>query len=176
MKSKHSSGVHQLQPITALLSSTHNPWGSDGGAENCIDGITLTNSANGGLCHSQIEAAPWLALDFGEGAKVSIERVLLYNREDSAAARTKNVEVRLSNELPTSSSSMYSGGFFLGTFQGPAVPSQIVEIKAETWSTWPGHGRYLIVQMNHMNPMNNNDHLNLVEVVAFGVHLYEGKI
>ena len=115
-------------------------------------------------------------LDFGEGAKVSIERVLLYNREDSAAARTKNVEVRLSNELPTSSSSMYSGGFLLGTFQGPAVPSQIVEIKAETWSTWPGHGRYLIVQINHMNPMNNNDYLNLVEAVAFGVHIYEGKI
>ena len=104
---------------------------------------------------------------------MSIERVLLYNREDSAAARTKNVEVRLSNELPTSSSSMYSGGFLLGTFQGPAVPSQIVEIKAETWSTWPGHGRYLIVQMNHIN---NNDYLNLVEAVPFGVHLYEGKI
>ena len=174
MKSKHSSGVHQLQPITALLSTTYNPLAGGGGADKCIDGIT--NSADGNLCHSQIEAAPWLVLDFGEGAKVSIERVLLYNREDSAAARTKNVEVRLSNELPTSSSSMYSGGFLLGTFQGPAVPSEIVEIKAETWSTWPGHGRYLIVQLNHMNPMNNNDYLNLVEAVAFGVRLYEGKI
>ena len=169
MNSNHSSGVHQLQPITALLSSTHNPLAGGGGADKCIDGIT--NSADGNLCHSQIEAAPWLVLDFGEGAKVSIERVLLYNREDSAAARTKNVEVRLSNELPTSSATMYSGGFLLGTFQGPAVPSQIVEIK-----TGLGHGRYLIVQINHMNPMNNNDHLNLVEVVAFGVHLYEGKI
>ena len=169
MKSKHSSGVHQLKPITALLSTTYNPLAGGGGADKCIDGIT--NSADGNLCHSQIEAAPWLVLDFGEGAKVSIERVLLYNREDSAAARTKNVEVRLSNELPTSSSSMYSGGFLLGTFQGPAVPSQIVEIK-----TALGHGRYLIVQINHMNPMNNNDYLNLVEAVAFGVHIYEGKI
>ena len=84
----HSPGISQLQPISAQMSSTN----SDRvGADKCIDGITDGTSA---VCHSFVEPAPWLALDFGDGTSVAVEKVVLYNRGDSKAARTRQVEVR----------------------------------------------------------------------------------
>ena len=156
----HSPGISQLQPISAQLSSTN----SDRvGADKCIDGIT-----DGTICHSIREKAPWLALDFGDGASVAVEKVVLYNRGDSKAARTRQVEVRLAEEMPTSSATMFNGGALLGTFPGPAVSGQQVDIKSgSNWATQSG--RYVVVQMI------NNDILNLLEVVAYGIRLFKGK-
>ena len=158
----HSPGIGQLQPISAQLSST---LSTDVGADKCIDGITDGTSA---VCQSNMEPSPWLALDFGDGASVAVEKVVLYNRGDFNAARTRQVEIRLAEELPISSTTMFTGGALLGNFPGPAASGQQVDIKSgSNWATQ--YGRYVVVQMN------NNDVLNLAEVVTYGIRLFKGK-
>ena len=111
------------------------------------------------LCQTdQNENAPWLALKFPEPVKVA--RVDIYNRGDSLsnAQRLKNVEVRLTDELPPSGDQMYTGGQLLGTFAGPGTNGQIVKVEGTART-----GRYVLIQMN------NRGSLNLHEVEAFGV-------
>ena len=96
------------------MSSSYN---ADTGPEKCIDGIT---DADAEMCHSRLETAPWVALDFGYGSKVSVEKVVLYNRGNYNAGRTRNVEVWLSESLPTSGTTLFTGGVLLGTYPGPA--------------------------------------------------------
>ena len=144
------------------MSSTYH---EGNGPDKCIDGITDgPDSHPGDLCHTNNEQAPWLALDFGEDLRVSVDNVLLYNRvnRNDIAGRTRNVEIRLSEELPTSASSMFTGGSLLGTFAGPGTSGQMILI--ESGANWPTkYGRYVIVQMD-----NGNDPLNLKEVTVFG--------
>ena len=44
-------------------------------ATNCIDGDT-----GGALCHTDNEATPWIAIDYG--TRVMVERVEIFNRAD----------------------------------------------------------------------------------------------
>ena len=147
------------------MSSTYH---EGNGPDKCIDGITDgPDSHPGDLCHTSLEPTPWLALAFGNNSRVSVETVLLYNRMDSSAngARAKNVEIRISDELPTSGTTMFPGGHLLGTFAGPGTSGQQIEIKSgPAWRT--KIGRYLIVQMDNGQGVP----LNLKEVAAFGVH------
>ena len=149
-----------MLPKSAQLSTTYKEK-FDG--NKCIDGIP-TRTRTGSLCHSKRELAPWLALDYGKDARVSVEKVVLFNRADGSGHRTKNVEVRLANELPTSGKKMFTGGELLGTFKGPGTMGQQIEIKSG-----PGwekkSGRYLVIQMNHTG---KSEYLNLQEVFAFG--------
>ena len=144
------------------MSSTYH---EGNGPDKCIDGITDgPDSHPGDLCHTNHEQAPWLALDFGEELRVSVDKVFLYNRIDSTdkGFRARNIEIRLSDELPTSASSMFTGGDLLGTFAGPGTSGQMILI--ESGANWPTkYGRYVIVQMD-----NGNDPLNLKEVTVFG--------
>ena len=157
-----------LRPVSALMSSVHHTEGP----EKCIDGITDGPDGHpGDLCHTNPgEQFPWFAMDFGKDFRVSAEKVLLYNRVNSSsdATRTRNVEIRLSDELPTSTTTIFAGGALLGTFAGPGTSGQVIEIEsAPGWSMKTG--RYLIVQMD-----NDNEPLNLKEVAAFGVD-HQGK-
>ena len=98
-------------------------------ASKCIDGDTSTAYNN--MCHTKgqsHETRPWLAIDYDS---VTVERVKIFNRDDCCGDRTRNVEVRVSNELPTSISQMFSGGSLLGTFPGPATNGQNFEISGE---------------------------------------------
>ena len=149
-----------MLPVAATLSTTHKQFR----AKNCIDGVTKGNIKN--LCHSKRERAPWLALDFGKETKVSVEKVVLFNREDyyrgrATWTRTKNVQIRLSNDFPL----WFKDGKLLGTFKGPATRGQKVEIQSTIgWEKM--FGRYLIIQINFGNWPN---YLNLKEVFAVGV-------
>ena len=99
-------------------------------AAKCIDGDKTTKTVDN-LCHSnrdENERAPWLALDFGDSDS-SVERVDIFNRADCCGPRLKNVEVRVSDELPTTSSQMFSGGSLLGKFDGPGDNGQHVIIE-----------------------------------------------
>ena len=160
-----------MLPKSAQLSTTYKEK-FDG--NKCIDGIP-TRTRTGSLCHSKKELAPWLALDYGKDARVSVEKVVLFNRADGSEHRTKNVEVRLANELPASGMKMFTGGELLGTFKGPGTRGQQIEIKSG-----PGwekkSGRYLVIQMNHKG---KPEYLNLQEVFAVGfsnVGPEEGKV
>ena len=141
-------------------------------AKKCIDGITtgtgstgiITWANSGSLCHSKKELAPWLALDYGKDARVSVEKVVLFNRADGSWHRTRNVEVRLTNELPTSGKNVFTGGELLGTFKGPGTKGQQIEI--ESGPGWEKKsGRYIVIQMNYKG---KSDYLNLQEVFAVG--------
>ena len=135
-------------------------------ADKCIDGITDgpdSIDSQGDLCHTRHEKAPWFALDYGDGVKVSVEKVVIVNRGGDNS-RTKNVEIRLSDELPTSGGSMFTGGELLGTFAGPGSAGQLIEI--ESGPGWAEkYGRYVILQLN-LAP--GSGPINLKEVTAFG--------
>ena len=149
-----------MVPAAAIMSSVHPERDGD----KCVNGNT--NDA----CVTAKEQVPWLAVNFGAENVVSIGRVELLNRHESCCyKRTKNIEVRLANELPESTKEMFTGGELLGTFKGPASKNQSVEIySAQGWEQKKGH--FLIIQMN-MGA--GKDHLNLKEVVAYGVaHSY----
>ena len=126
------------------------------------------------MCHSKKETAPWLALDYGKGTKVSVEKVLLFNRRDGGYERTRNVQIRISDNLPNNGKTMFSGGKALGTFKGPATRGQTVEIHSGPgWEKKTG--RYLIIQMD----MEKAHILNLIEAYAFGISheaLSKGKV
>ena len=117
------------------------------------------------MCHTQCsDKAPWIALEFS--GTVEVARVDIYNRGDNneVAARTKNLEVRLTDELPASKDKMYYKGELLGTYPGQGTKGQIIKIQGPAKT-----GRYVLVQMN------NQDCLNLHEVEAFGTVVSPGN-
>jgi len=130
-------------------------------AAKCIDGDTESPShapPAWNMCHTNGgERSPWLAIDYG--SSVTVRRVEIFNREDCCGDRTKNVDVHVSNELPTSANQMFSGGSLLGHFAGPASNGEHIIISGEALS-----GRYVIVQMD----ISESDSLHFREVMAFG--------
>ena len=126
----------------------------DNVAGRCINGGVTGGYSS--TCHSNADAAPWLALDLGD--KASVERVVIYNRDDSHAERFKNAKVWVADQLPDSGSQMFSGGQLLGSFEGPAKTSEVVTL---TSSSGLG-GRFVIVQQDGYG------YLNLMEVTVWG--------
>ena len=173
-----------LQPVAAKLSSNHPTV--DFEAANCIDGNTEgpdfvveindypeLPDIRGQICQTKNEPAPWIAVDYG--TTVTVQRVEIFNRRDCCGERTQNVDVRISDEIPTSGSQIFSGGTFLGHFAGPATNGQHIiisgqnlllkERKEKILTNIPGQalsGRYVVVQMNN----GENTPLNLKEVKA----------
>ena len=98
-------------PVDAYMSSAR--AGTE--AVNCIDGNKTALST---MCHNSCsEKAPWIALQFY--GTVAVSRVDIYNIGNHLASRTRNVEIRLTDELPASADQMYADGQLFGTFQGP---------------------------------------------------------
>ena len=123
--------VVELEPVTATLSSISSTYGELAGA-NCIDGNTAPVSTMplGGICHTENgEAKPWIAIDYG--TRVIVERVEIFNRGDCCGDRTRNVDVRISDELPTSGDQMFSGGTLLGHFAGPGTNGQHIIVSGQ---------------------------------------------
>ena len=140
-------------------------------AELCINGKDNgpdQGKKNPDMCHSKQDPVPWIALDFGEEMQVSVGKVVIVNRINCCHDRTKNLEVRLTNELPADGKSLFTGGQLLGTFDGPGTAGQKIEIEAEEgWEQ--AIGRYLLVQMDHTESKEGKGSwLNLKEVTAFG--------
>ena len=93
---------------------------------------------------------------------MSVGKTVIVNRKTCCGERAKNIEVRLSNELPADGESMYEGGLLLGKFEGPGTTGGTIEIESEEgWEQLVG--RYLIVQMD-----SGKDPLHFNEVTAFG--------
>ena len=124
--------------MTATQSSTLEGYGDANQYEagNCIDGDTAGIDIYGqlSLCHTNDhtgndDATPWIAVDYG--TRVVVERVELFNRADRFGDRTRNVDVRISDELPTSGDQMFSGGTLLGHFAGPGTDGQHIIISGQ---------------------------------------------
>ena len=161
----------QLTPSAASMSSTC-CTDIKYKAEKCIngkDGEKQLKKAE--FCSTQDnsqgkkgDAAPWLALDFGEESRVSVGKVVLANRGDCCGKRTAKVEIRLTDELPADGASMFEAGQLLGKYEGPGKNGEKIEIESE--EGWEGFvGRYLLIQMDKTD---KPDSLNLAEVTAFG--------
>ena len=122
-----------LQPVTATQSSTlHGRPGYS--ASKCIDGDTTGpdsgfDDRGDDMCHTNDEPAPWFALDFGK--TVLVNRVEIFNRANCCGYRTKNVDVRISDEVPASGSQMFSGCSLFGHFPGPATEGEHIIISGE---------------------------------------------
>ena len=114
-----------LHPVKAFQSST---LGDRYVPAKCIDGETDIPD-DGGVCHTHHEPAPWIAIDYG--TTVNVQRVELFNRVACCGDRTKDVNVRISDELPTSGSQMFSGGTLLGHFAGPGINRQQITISGQ---------------------------------------------
>ena len=128
----------ELEPVSATQSSTlwtnqptptnPNPNQLLYGAANCIDGVIKPVKRS--ICHTSNTATPWIAIDYG--TSVTVQRVEIFNRHDCCGSRTQNVDVRISNELPTSGIQMFSGGTLLGHFAGPGTNGQHIIISGQT--------------------------------------------
>ena len=68
------------------------------------------------------DRSPWIAINFG--TKVTVIRVEIFIPDNCCGAQTRNVYVRVSNDLPTSGNEMFFGGSLLGSFRGPAANGQ----------------------------------------------------
>ena len=115
--------------MTATLSSTYTDSYGHYAAGNCIDGDTETMHGHHGaiaICATTNEPTPWIAIDYG--TRVIVERVEIFNRINGHGAGTRNVDVRISDELPTSGSQMFSGGTLLGHFAGPGTSGQHIVV------------------------------------------------
>ena len=110
--------------MTATQSSTYQNDAQQFGAGNCIDGVQGSDNGPDGqwvLCHTDPEDVPWIALDFG--SPVTVHRVELF-KSALGADRIQNVDVRISENLPTSGTNMFSGGTLLGQYAGPDTEKQ----------------------------------------------------
>merc|ERR1712013_253390 len=117
-----------------------------------IDPTTTTTPP----CATKEENAPWLAIDYG--TDVLVERVEIFNRINCCGDRARNIDIYISNALPTSANEMYDeGGPRFGHYDGPGEDGEHIIISGP-----PTPGRYVIVQINF--PTN----LNFEEVKAFG--------
>ena len=173
--------VTKLQPVAVILSSQYPCSEVRCAPHYCIDNITKVSHQyynKPDLCHTGSHPAPWLAIDFGEEAQVSVEKVVLFNRNSSKNYendRLRNVEVRLTDELPTTANEKFSKGHLLGSFEGPATAGQEVEIKAKPgWDQKTG--RYVVVQIDHVNKTSvhadsydSETYLHLREVFTYGI-------
>ena len=119
-----------LHPVKAFQSSTLDDRFVPA---KCIDGETGGRDDGaeevGHMCHTLHETAPWIAIDYG--TTVNVQRVELFNRRYCCGDRTKDVDIRISDELPTSGSQMFSGGTLLGHFAGPGSDGQHINIEGE---------------------------------------------
>ena len=163
----------KLKPVAAFQSSrSENLHNAERlGPEKCIDGI-IDNLGdfwhpNFSLCATRTQRAPWLAIDYGEGVKVSVEEVVLYDRVDCCIGRTRNIEIWLADKIPTSGEQKFSDGKMLATLPGAVHADDHGRgIVIHSRSGWENKfGRFLIIQIN----AEKGTILNLREVIATGV-------
>ena len=155
-----ASSLIRLGPVDAVLSSVYGGYA----AEKCIDGEEggwdPGSSDEENMCHTLPEPLPWLALDFGR--PVNVMKVLLVNRLAEGWDLARGIQVRVADELPTSSEELFTGGSLLGTYEGPGRENQKITIKKGTAQMLLG--RYLVVQMDN----GDEAPLHLKEVSALG--------
>ena len=155
-----SSSLIRLGPVDAVLSSVYGGYA----AEKCIDGEEggwdPGSSDEENMCHTLPEPLPWLALDFGR--PVNVMRVVLVNRLAEGGDLARGIQVRVADELPTSSEELFTGGNLLGTYEGPGKENQNIQIRKGGVQMLLG--RYLVVQMDN----GDDAPLHLKEVSAFG--------
>lgn len=92
---------------------------------------------------------------------------MVITNRDKFNTSLQNVEVRITNNLPTSKEEMFTDGHLLGNFSGPGMDGQIIQVPERSSKDLLG-GRFVIIQMN------NRDYLSLDKVVVSGFLSHPG--
>ena len=111
------------------------------------------------MCHTHAEKAPWLALDFG--LPVSVEKIVINNRDNCCGDRFRNVEVRVADQLPVSGQQKFMGGHLLASYKGPARTGDVITLTSSAKFA----GRFVIIQINNDQGTGT---LNLNEITVWG--------
>ena len=138
--------MRKSQDVLPILSSNPNTKYS------CVDGKNNT------FCYSSPEKYPWLALHLPEAA---IVRVTIVNRKDCCGERAKNLEVWVSDTLPTTTETRFTDGQMLGSFEGPGRNGQVIDLVASQEIS----GSFVVIQTYPNGEQGN--YLNLAEVSVF---------
>ena len=104
----------------------------------CIDQNT-TNFCSTGKIPTDLH--PWLALDLG--TQKAVTKVVVYNRPEWGDD-LRDLEVRISNRMPTTAEEVFTEGSLLGNFDGWAMSGQVITLEQEVAIV----GRYVVVQHN----------------------------
>jgi len=138
---------NQLLPTEVFQSSTHPCSKPDicGAAQRCIDSNITT------FCHTKTDDAPWFALNFS--VPVVVTKVDIYS---ASWARVGDLEVRVTNTLPTDGSTVFSGGELFGIY-----PSH-----ERNFEGTPQRGMYVVLQRN--SGQLPKDSLIMNEIWVFG--------
>jgi hypothetical protein len=143
-----------LRPLTANMSSQD---GSDT-AVKCHDGIKIGSD----ICATKAEVAPWLALDFGY--PVEVTRVVVHTGPDDS--QMKNLVVRLTDTLPSTSDNPYTGGTLLGGLPGP-FKNSLTLVVTHGLGVKSVRGKYVLIQLTHEDGKIGS--LKFIEVTATGL-------
>ena len=141
-------------------------------ASKCIDGITNGPDATD-LCQTKAEMAPWLAISFGELKHVSVDKVAIFNilkYVTGSTGQTKDLKIRLADELPESSEEMSTDGEYLGGGRNLLPEGRNINLTNSNPAWEKTLGRYVIIQMdNRKNSPFSPMSLNLKEVFVYGI-------
>ena len=88
---------------------------------------------NFSLCRTNTVKAPWLVIDYGGEANMTVDGLLLYNScyDSCHQERTMNVEIWLADKIPTlEGAKKFSRSKLLGTFTGPGNSGEQIEIQS----------------------------------------------
>eukprot|EP00092_Neocalanus_flemingeri_P066723 GFUD01081324.1.p1 GENE.GFUD01081324.1~~GFUD01081324.1.p1 ORF type:complete len:513 (+),score=54.68 GFUD01081324.1:23-1540(+) len=146
----------RLEPVSAFMSSAY----GNHEAVLCIDGDKQNFCHTLGTDHTSDHLYPWITLDLGTSAKVS--RITIFNRLDCCGERLKDVDVRISNDPPTTAKQPFKGGTSVGFFDGPGHQGEIITFEADTT------GRYIVIIQNSEGKFNAADQMNIAEVEVYG--------
>ena len=73
---------------------------------------------------------------------MNVQRVDIFNRRGKWGTRTQKVEVRISDQLPSSSEEKFSGGTLLGNFEGTGANPQHIVVSGEEETDKKNHFFY----------------------------------
>ena len=138
------TNIVQAEAVTASQSSTCH----GGGANRAIDGNTNGNYYSNSVQHTCNEAQAWFKVDLGANLVHTINRVMVYNRNDCCMNTLINTEVQILDEQGTvidskpitTSSSVYTFDFdnvvgrFIRVQKNVFGGFTIAEVKVMGWS------------------------------------------
>jgi len=133
-------------------------------SSKCVDDDILTYCQTGYDSQGWPHRYPWLAIHFDK--EVSVTRVEVVNRKGHGFHRTRNMEVRVANILPTDSKSKFMSGNILTSFLGPAEEGEVIDLVGEAEEATKG--KFVILQMDLEGLEGSEWFLNLAEVSVYG--------
>lgn len=109
-----------IAPVEAKMSRTHASYS----ASKCIDGVTKSTLAQKGFCHSEGGSGSWLRIDYG--VTVSINKIIINNRQDCCSDRIVGATISIANDADgegSTWSSVFAGEQAVYTFHPVNCPA-----------------------------------------------------